>query len=117
MDARMILACPLPQALVSAQDAMRAEAADSAAGSASARKDAATGGLFISITLAVASAVSRFLFHRDFLGSQGWGGFVAGIVSMVIAAVGVALTAMLAALIVQRLGRRLGGSDRRAAAC
>jgi len=50
-------------------------------------KKAALGGLFGGVTLAIASLVSRLLFHRDLAGGQGWAAFVVELTSLLIAAV------------------------------
>lgn len=68
------------------------------------------------MTLAAASAVSGLFFHRDFLGGQGWGAFVTGVMSVVIAGVGIAVTVSLAASALAWWRRRPGGPRGRAAA-
>jgi hypothetical protein len=67
------------------------------------------------MSLTLASLISGLLFHRDFLGSHGFDGFVTGVLSLVLAGVGLALIASFAAAIWKRARRRLGGPPGRAA--
>ena len=77
---------------------------------------AITGGLFMAINFVVASVISRLFFHRDFLASSGGlRAFVTDVLSLLIAVVSTGLIASVAAPGLQRIRRRLGGPNGRAA--
>jgi hypothetical protein len=76
---------------------------------------AACGGLFIGISLTLSTLLSRLLFHRDFLGSYGFEGFVTDVLSGVLAIVGLALIASFTAPIWKWACRRFGRQSGQAA--
>jgi hypothetical protein len=76
---------------------------------------AARGGLFIGISLTLSTLLSRLLFHRDFLGSYGFEGFVTDVLSGVLAIVGLALIASFTAPIWKWACRRFGRQSGQAA--
>jgi hypothetical protein len=76
---------------------------------------AARYGLFVGLSLTLARLLSRLLFHHDYLGGHGFEGFVANVLSLVLAGVGLALIACFVAAIWNRARRRLGGPPGRAA--
>lgn len=112
----MVFVCRLLQATAGALGVTLAQAMDFPDGTVSAQGMPQSAGLFMSLTGALASVISRHFFHHGFLGSPGWGAFVADVISFVIAGGGIAFTAIVAAPVLTRRRRRLGGPDGRSAA-